>query len=203
MFNMSQKFMTSLWDIMTNSIPLLKQIGRVNSFSSLINEPPAESGTIEINQIKSIKVNNLFYQYGKKQVFNNFSCEMQKGDIVWLRGSSGSGKSTLINLISGLIQSPNNAIFIDGIDINTLNKENLLNHISLLTQGDLLFHDSIKQYILRGNKNLTKKEFDLVTNQCYVDRFGLPVEYLCAFKNSYISFGQAKMICLARFLQKP
>ena len=51
-----------------------------------------------------LKICNLSFSYGKKQVLQNFSLEIKRGEIVALMGASGCGKSTLLQLISGLLK---------------------------------------------------------------------------------------------------
>ena len=42
-------------------------------------------------------------KYGTKRVFENFSLEIQEGEILCVLGASGVGKSTLLNVLAGLI----------------------------------------------------------------------------------------------------
>ncbi len=50
---------------------------------------------------------------------NNFS--INKGEFVSIVGPSGSGKSTLLNMIGALDRPTRGHVFIDGVDIDTLN----------------------------------------------------------------------------------
>lgn len=49
-----------------------------------------------------IKLNNISFSYGEKTVIENFSLEINNGDIICLTGESGCGKTTLLRLILGL-----------------------------------------------------------------------------------------------------
>lgn len=49
-----------------------------------------------------LKLENVSFSYGKKQVLNNLHLEVQKGEHVSVIGESGCGKSTLLQLIYGL-----------------------------------------------------------------------------------------------------
>ncbi len=51
----------------------------------------------------SIKLDNVSKAYGKQAVVENFSLEIETGELFVLLGASGSGKSTLLRLIAGLI----------------------------------------------------------------------------------------------------
>lgn len=52
---------------------------------------------------------NLSKSYGNQLVFNNFSLEIQEGEILCILGESGGGKTTLLNILAGLIPFEGNA----------------------------------------------------------------------------------------------
>ena len=49
-----------------------------------------------------IKITNLSYNIGKKNILKNINFESQEGGITCILGPSGCGKTTLLKLISGL-----------------------------------------------------------------------------------------------------
>ena len=49
-----------------------------------------------------LKINKISFAYGEKQIFSNFSLDVNDGDRICLFGQSGCGKTTLIRLIAGL-----------------------------------------------------------------------------------------------------
>lgn len=49
-----------------------------------------------------IKIENLCFAYGEKQIFRNFSFSIPAGSRICLLGEGGLGKTTLLRLISGL-----------------------------------------------------------------------------------------------------
>ena len=51
-----------------------------------------------------LKIHELSFSYGKKQVLRDFSLEVAPGEIVAIMGASGCGKSTLLQLIAGLLK---------------------------------------------------------------------------------------------------
>lgn len=61
-----------------------------------------------------IKINQVSYAYAKKQVLNNISFEIPRGEITCLVGLNGSGKTTLMNLIMRLLPWQSGDITIDG-----------------------------------------------------------------------------------------
>ena len=57
---------------------------------------------------------------------SNVSVEIMKGDIFMIMGLSGSGKSTLIRCINSLIKSTEGSIEVDGLSLEDLNQEEIL-----------------------------------------------------------------------------
>lgn len=49
-----------------------------------------------------LKMNDVSFSFGKKNVLSNFSLELQRGEILAIMGPSGCGKTTLLGLIAGL-----------------------------------------------------------------------------------------------------
>ena len=51
-----------------------------------------------------LKITNLSFSFDKKKIFDNFSMELKKGEILALMGPSGCGKTTLLGLASGILK---------------------------------------------------------------------------------------------------
>lgn len=51
-----------------------------------------------------ISFNNLSFGYGDKLIYDNFSLDIQKGEIIGVLGKNGVGKSTLFKLLLGLLE---------------------------------------------------------------------------------------------------
>lgn len=79
-----------------------------------------------------LKVRNLTTGYGKKQVLNDVSFEIGKGDLILLTGGNGSGKSTILKTIYGLLSpwknedGTNGEILFEGKNIVNIPTSDLL-----------------------------------------------------------------------------
>lgn len=51
-----------------------------------------------------LKITDLTFPFDKKTIFENFSMELKKGEILAVMGPSGCGKTTLLGLVSGLLK---------------------------------------------------------------------------------------------------
>jgi putative ABC transport system ATP-binding protein len=67
------------------------------------------------------------YILGKVPVnaLRGVNLKVEKGDFVAILGPSGSGKSTLLNMIGALDKPTEGKVFIDGVDVSTLNDNQL------------------------------------------------------------------------------
>ena len=67
--------------------------------------------------IMSIK--NLAFGYNKKKLlFEDFSLELPKGNVVGLLGKNGAGKSTLLYLMSGLLRPLKGSVVMNGCEVS-------------------------------------------------------------------------------------
>jgi putative ABC transport system ATP-binding protein len=77
----------------------------------------------------TMKVENLTKVYssstGRVVSLNNVSFSVNKGEFVSVVGPSGSGKSTLLNMLGALDRPTSGKVFMDGIDIFSLNDSEL------------------------------------------------------------------------------
>lgn len=67
------------------------------------------------------------YLLGKVPVnaLKGVNLKVEKGDFIAILGPSGSGKSTLLNMIGALDKPTEGKVFIDGVDVSTLNDNQL------------------------------------------------------------------------------
>ncbi|MEM2281865.1 MAG: ABC transporter ATP-binding protein [Candidatus Bathyarchaeia archaeon] len=67
------------------------------------------------------------YMLGKVPVeaLRGVNLKVEEGEFLSILGPSGSGKSTLLNLIGVLDKPTDGKVFIDGVDVSTLNEDRL------------------------------------------------------------------------------
>ena len=51
-----------------------------------------------------LKMTNITFSFDKNIIFDKFSMELKKGEVVAIMGPSGCGKTTLLGLVSGLLK---------------------------------------------------------------------------------------------------
>lgn len=85
-----------------------------------------------------IQVKGVSKQYGKKNVVEDVSIEVQRGKITSFIGPNGAGKSTLLSMISRLIAKDTGEIIIDQEDISNSKNKELAKKVSILKQSNHL-----------------------------------------------------------------
>src|SRR4030065_367040 len=72
-----------------------------------------------------IRVANLHKSFGENQVLRGVDLEVQQGESMVVIGGSGSGKTVLIKCIIGLTQPDEGEIYVDGLEITSLNEKRM------------------------------------------------------------------------------
>ena len=124
------------------------------------SEVKDKEGAIEFEGLKeSIQLNNIYFSYdGERDVINNVSLTIKKGQTVALVGPSGGGKSTLSELIPRFYDVKSGDILFDGKSIKDYTQESLRSKMSIVSQDTVLFNDSIEGNILMGRPTATHEE---------------------------------------------
>lgn len=61
-----------------------------------------------------LQVQNLTVQRGRHVLYRHFSCQLNHGECVWLRGRNGGGKTSLLLTVSGLLPSEKHQVLWQG-----------------------------------------------------------------------------------------
>lgn len=86
-----------------------------------------------------LQVNNLCKSYGKHQVLDNISFNIESGTIFGFLGENGAGKTTTMNILAGLINFDSGDIKLNGISFSN-NKRKLLKNIGYLPQNPSFYN---------------------------------------------------------------
>jgi ABC-type multidrug transport system fused ATPase/permease subunit len=117
----------------------------------------------------NIKLENIYFGYNNKLLFNNLNIEFENNKKVAIIGKSGSGKSTIIKLIMGFYKINEGQILIDGQNINDYNIGSIRKNISYINQNTKLFNLSVYDNILYGNENKDKKYVDNIIKSMNIE----------------------------------
>lgn len=149
---------------------------------------------------------NFEYKYGQP-VLNDISLDIKANEKIAIVGLSGSGKTTLAKMMVGFYRANSGKIYINGHDINSVDRADLRDEISYLPQTPYIFSDSVKNNILLGT-NLSNVELNDVIKATKVaciheDIESLPDGYDSMLsEDAGLSGGQMQRIAIARTVLK-
>ncbi|MEY4294188.1 MAG: hypothetical protein RIR29_838 [Actinomycetota bacterium] len=106
---------------------------------------------------------NVHFRYSdapesQPDLLNGVDLEIEPGESVALIGVTGCGKTSLTALATRLYEVTAGSIELDGVDIRDLTREELRSHIAMAFEDATLFSSSVKDNVLLGRPNSTKKD---------------------------------------------
>ena len=184
----------------------------LNRISALLD---AEINVVDASDVEpmenirgDIEFKNLTFTYPGTdyEVLKDVSFKINAGENVGIIGKTGSGKTTIVDLILRIYNVPDNSLFIDGRDVNTIPIKNLRDFAAYVPQDNFLFSDTILNNI--GFAQDSREEDEIIR----VAKMSDVHENISGFKEGYatilgergvtVSGGQKQRISIARALYK-
>ena len=151
----------------------------------------------------TLKDLSVRYRPGLPLVLQGVSADIQAGWKVGVVGRTGSGKSTLGLSLFRLLEAAEGSIFIDGVDIASVNVYQLRSQLSVIPQEPFMMAGSIR-YNMSPFGQHTDEELWTALGRSGLSEFveGLPdgLDFMVAAGGSNVSQGQRQLFCLARAL---
>src|SRR6266567_3678909 len=139
-------------------------------------------------------------------VLEKIQLHAQRGEVIALVGSSGAGKSTLVNLLPRFHEATSGSIRIDGVDIRDVTIKSLREQIAVVSQENILFHDTVWNNICYGLTNIPKEKVVAAAQAALAHDFiqELPLGYntVIGERGTRLSGGQRQRIAIARAILK-
>jgi ABC-2 type transport system ATP-binding protein len=85
-----------------------------------------------------IRVENVSKSFGKKQVIQDVTFEIYKGEIFGMLGPSGAGKTTIVKMMAGIDEASKGTIFVFDTKMPHLQ---MMKRIGFMAQSDALYND--------------------------------------------------------------
>ena len=182
---------------------------QVFAFLDMPEEKSEEPGALPMAPFgRDVVFDNVGFAYesGAGPVLHNISLEAKRGEVIAFVGSSGAGKTTLVNLIPRFYEATSGTIRIDGSDTRTLTIRSLREQIAMVTQENILFHDTVWNNICYGLKDVARGRVVAAAQAALAHEFieDLPQKYdtVIGERGTRLSGGQRQRIAIARAILK-
>jgi ATP-binding cassette, subfamily B, bacterial MsbA len=153
-----------------------------------------------------VHYDDVTFTYGNDPVLRDIDLRVAPGEIVALVGGSGAGKSTLVNLLPRFYDVTAGRITVDGIDIRDTTLNSLRGLMGFVTQGVILFNDTVRNNIAYGRAGVDESLVIAAAKAANAHEFisALPQGYDTVIGESgvLLSGGQRQRLAIARALFK-
>jgi lipoprotein-releasing system ATP-binding protein len=151
-----------------------------------------------------IHASGIYKGYGKVQVLNNVSLDIEKSEIVSIVGASGAGKTTLLQILGTLDNPDKGNVTIDGVNPFQLKQRELAHFRNLHLGFVFQFHNLLAEFTATENvcipaliAGIDKKEAEKKA-AFWLERLGL--SHRANHKPSELSGGEQQRVAVARAL---
>ena len=182
--------------------------GFYNSVFSKIAEAEAavelDDGTLAPNVTEEIRLEDVSFGYGAREVLRNASMSIPQGSLVALVGPSGSGKSTLVDILLGL-RSPNDGrVVIDSVDLRDIDLRAWRQQLGYVPQEIFLFHETVLTNVTLGDSAYGSKDVERALRAAgawdFVSAMPKGVGSIVGERGTHLSGGQRQRLAIARAL---
>jgi phospholipid/cholesterol/gamma-HCH transport system ATP-binding protein len=154
------------------------------------------------NSENLIEIRALKYSRGHRAIFDGLNLTIRRGEITALMGPSGTGKTTLLRLITRQLIPEEGVIYVDGVDISTLNQSELYEmrkRFGMLFQNGALLTDlSVFENVAFPLREHTKLSNRLIRHIVLTKLHAVGLRGAADMLPAQLSGGMARRIALAR-----
>ena len=137
-----------------------------------------------------------------RQVLFDIEMDTDAGQKIALVGGTGAGKTTITNLINRFYDIQDGKILYDGININTISRQELRRSLGMVLQETHLFTGTVMENIRYGRLEATDEECiaaaKLVHADDFITRLGEGYQTMLTGDGGNLSQGERQLIAIAR-----
>lgn len=191
-----------------SSLLMLKSYFRkINDvFLQKTNRIKKENRVIETFNKLELENVSFRYSYFEKYLIKNLNLTIEHGEKVAIVGPSGSGKSTLLKLISGMYTATDGRVEINGVDVNSIERNSLNKEIAVVNQTPAIFNTTLYENLVLKNESVAVTKFNDAITKSRVDEIikDMPLGFETQISEGgmNLSGGQKQRISIARALIK-
>lgn len=173
----------------------------------VIKNKEVDNGAGSFKFADNLELKNISFSYDNtKQILDNISFTVNRGEIVGLIGPSGSGKTTIVDIILRLFNPTGGEILLDGNNINKIDINEWRKNIGYVSQDIFLKNDTIANNIKFYNDSISAREMEEAAKMANIYDFiqSCPnkFETVIGERGLLLSAGQRQRIVIARILAR-
>lgn len=151
----------------------------------------------------SLKIHNLTVKNQERIRIKNFSCEINSGERILLRGSSGAGKSTILQTLAGFCDFEGE-LFINGEKFLRGDLINFRQNLAYLGQNSPILQGTVEKNLKLAKNNATETELLEVLEKVglgdFIKNLPLGLKTPLGERGEGFSGGQLQRLSLAQML---
>lgn len=179
---------------------------RVFAIYDLEEEKPDKKGQVANKPVQGeIVFDKVSFSYNpERPLIKNFSLQVPRGSKIAIVGPTGAGKTTLVNLLMRFYELDSGSIFLDGINISNMTRDELRRNFGMVLQDTWLFAGTVRDNIAYGKPEATDEEIIAAAKAADAHSFikRLPEGYhtLINATGDNLSQGQKQLLTIARVM---
>lgn len=197
--------LASLIITLNKAMACADRVSNVLEVKTSMNYESIKQGEQSSNKVDFQNV-SFTYANASNTSLDSLSFSVKPGQTVGIIGPTGSGKSTLTRLLSRFYDVDSGKILVDGKDVKTYSKEELMHKIGYVFQKSILFEGSIRDNLLIGNENADDlelwKALEIAQAKEVVEAKPGQLDFMLEQGGRNLSGGQKQRLTIARALVK-
>lgn len=206
MFTYATTFFMAFLQLINVLFSIILTIPSLQRIIEILTYEKDEQETIKDCQNFLINFENVSFSLQGHQILSNIQLLIPQGATIGIIGPTGSGKTTFAKLLSRIYIPDSGVIKMNYIDLQSYEKEYLMNQISYVQQNNVLFSGTIEELLKWGSP---KSDDDCML---WASKIAEADEFIKQKSNGYKTYieqggknfsgGQRQRLCIARALMK-
>jgi ABC-type multidrug transport system fused ATPase/permease subunit len=200
-------FVTPLAQIAGTGAQITGALASLGRSRELLREPREDEDAARVvkdHHIQgSVRFQNVWFSYDQVHpVLSNVSFEARPGTVTALVGPSGAGKSTILGLLSAFYKPSEGAVWIDTVDLSTIQLDCYRRQLGVVLQEGFLFDGSIMENVAYSRPSASVDEVMAACRMARVDdfvtTFDRQYDTIIGERGIRLSGGQRQRLAIAR-----
>ena len=196
--------LSEIWSELQRAAGATERLIELLNIEDTVNDP-IKAVSLPEKWTGEIVFSDVTFAYptrSQEATLSTLSLTVKPGETIALVGPSGAGKSTFIQLLQRFYDPDKGKIFLDGIDIKTMNRLEFRKSIALVPQDPVIFATTVMDNIRFGSPGATDSEiFEAARSAAahdFVSELPQGYETYVGERGVMLSGGQKQRIAIAR-----